>query len=847
VIKSVAWAGSQSFSFEVAEQLARFLLATYEICPTLLTRCAVGYAEFFLPFFKYNGLNAEECNSVSGDQKVRKSVMRSAIFVVVVFGVFASSARAAHALLGETNAVVFSPSAPALSTSDEKLRNAILQAVNAASTSEELLPLKVDYPLDEALFPPDMAAPTFVWSDPAAKADTWLIDVVSGDGRKHFYVLTQGATPARARDSDPRTLSEAAAAYNPVPPVSLRRWMPSPDTWEQIKHLSQSQAAAVKIVGFHSAEPNQSLSRGRFNLTTSDDPVGAPIFYRDVPLPFPHVLLNLKSIRWRLGDVSSYKPPTLLADMKVCGNCHSFTSDGKTLAMDVDYGSDKGSYVIAEIERQTVLEKSKVISWSDYRREDKEPTFGLLSQISPDGRYVISTVKDRSVFAPLDDLFYSQRFFPVTGILVVYDRQTKEFFALPGADDRRYVQSNPVWSPDGKTLLFARSKCYKLPNLKDPSSALVTREEVSEFFEGGKKFRFDIYRIPFNGGEGGQPTPLPGASDNGKSNYFPRFSPDGKWIVFCQSDSFMLLRPDSTLYIMPSAGDTPRKMRCNFSNKMNSWHSWSPNGKWLVFASKVGGPFTQLWLTHVDADGNDTPPVLLEHFTAADRAANIPEFVNVRPEQFAEIRQEFADYYTHYRAGILYEQRHEYAQAIAEFHKALNEKPSHIESLYLLASCLGRIDREKEAIPYARKAAILSPNSATVHGLLGALLSSTGQHGEALTHLEPAFAASPNDVSIASNLAWVLATSPETMNRDGYRAVQLAEWACKATAYKSPPLLDTLAAAYAENGQFDQAVRTTLQAIEIVRSNNPEASTATLESRLKLYRIGRPYHELAGQ
>jgi hypothetical protein len=414
--------------------------------------------------------------------------MRSAIFVVVVVGMFVSPVRPAdHPLLGEHNAVTLDPSVSTLSTSNETLRKAILQAVQAASTADSFLPLKIDYPLDEAVFPPDMAAPTFVWSDPAAKVDTWLIDVVSGDASDHLYVLTQGAMPPRAPDDDPRTLSEAAAAYEPPKPVvQPRRWMPSPGLWERIKSLSHGQAATVTIVGFHSTNFERGLSRGRFKLSTSDDAVGAPIFYRDVPLPFLHVLTNLKSIRWRLGDVSSYKPPTLLTDMKVCGNCHSFTRDGRTLAMDVDYGSDKGSYVIAEVEHQTILEKNKVISWSDYRRQDKEPTFGLLSQISPDGRYVISTVKDRSVFSPVDDLFYSQRFFPVTGILVVYDRQTREFFALPGADDLHYVQSNPVWSPDGKTVLFARSKCYKLPNLKDPSSALVTREEVSEFFEGGK-------------------------------------------------------------------------------------------------------------------------------------------------------------------------------------------------------------------------------------------------------------------------------------------------------------------------------------------------------------------------
>ncbi|NIM70662.1 MAG: tetratricopeptide repeat protein, partial [Xanthomonadales bacterium] len=97
------------------------------------------------------------------------------------------------------------------------------------------------------------------------------------------------------------------------------------------------------------------------------------------------------------------------------------------------------------------------------------------------------------------------------------------------------------------------------------------------------------------------------------------------------------------------------------------------------------------------ADGNDSPAVLLEHFTAADRAANIPEFVNVNPGQFREIREAFADYYTHYRIGVGLERRHEYAKAIAEFQMALAEQPNHAESLYLLASCLARLHREQEA------------------------------------------------------------------------------------------------------------------------------------------------------
>lgn len=70
------------------------------------------------------------------------------------------------------------------------------------------------------------------------------------------------------------------------------------------------------------------------------------------------------------------------------------------------------------------------------------------------------------------------------------------------------------------------------------------------------------------------------------SNYFARFSPDGKWIVFCKAKSFMLLQPDSELYIVPAQGGEARRLRCNTS-RMNSWHSWSRNGKWLVFSSKA--------------------------------------------------------------------------------------------------------------------------------------------------------------------------------------------------------------------------------------------------------------------
>jgi tetratricopeptide (TPR) repeat protein len=294
------------------------------------------------------------------------------------------------------------------------------------------------------------------------------------------------------------------------------------------------------------------------------------------------------------------------------------------------------------------MDFDKIITWSDYKREDGINTYGLLSQISPSGRYVLSTVKDRSIFVPLDNLEYSQLFFPIKGIIAVYDRDAKKYYELPGASDPNYVQSNPNWSPDSREIMFTRANRYKSSKIDNAESVLLNLADVQEFTSGELDFKFDLYRIPFNHGMGGKALPVPGASRNNKSNFFARYSPDGKWVVFCQSENFMLLQPDSKLYIMPADGGEPRLMTCNTSN-MNSWHSWSPNSKWLVFSSKNNGPYTQLYLTHIDENGNDSPPVFLENLTFSTKAANIPEFIPLKASGLHKMVDGFsmnAMYYT---------------------------------------------------------------------------------------------------------------------------------------------------------------------------------------------------------
>lgn len=341
-----------------------------------------------------------------------------------------------------------------------------------------------------------------------------------------------------------------------------------------------------------------------------------------------------------MGNVSSYKEPrVILKNLSMCGFCHSFSLDGKTFGMDIDYKKDKGAYILAPVKKKMIISKKDIISWNDLTQlSDKIPNMGLFSKISPCGRYVITSVHEKPFMAIMDDLYFSQLFFPITGELAYYSRGDNKFHLLPGADNPDYVQTSPAWSPDGKTIVFSLARVdRKLTDIIGDRRLLKIDPKV-RIYELNKKYRiqYDLYKIPFNNGRGGRPETLEGASNNGKSNYFPRFSPDGRWIVFNQSDTGLVAQPSSLLYIVPSSGGVARKMTCNTA-LFNSWHSWSPNGKWLVFASKVNTPYTELFLTHIDEKGNDSPPVLLSRFKALKYAAVIPEFANVKPDAIEDI------------------------------------------------------------------------------------------------------------------------------------------------------------------------------------------------------------------
>jgi len=94
-----------------------------------------------------------------------------------------------------------------------------------------------------------------------------------------------------------------------------------------------------------------------------------------------------------------------------------------------------------------------------------------------------------------------------------------------------------------------------------------------------------------------------------------------------------------------------------------------------------------------------------------------------------------------------------------------------------------------------------------------------------------------------NNLAWLLATHKETKFRNPKEAVRLAHQACKLTNYENPTTLDTLAAAYAIDNKFHQAIQTAEKALELAEVTRQKKLTERIRNRLRLYKAGRPYIE----
>ena len=193
--------------------------------------------------------------------------------------------------------------------------------------------------------------------------------------------------------------------------------------------------------------------------------------------------------------------------------------------------------------------------------------------------------------------------------------------------------------------------------------------------------------------------------------------------------------------------------------------------------------------------------------------------------------------------GIIFLDKGQLDEAISKLQAAIDLRPENGPAYDNLAKALLRKGRLPEAMVQYRKFLEIEPGNVEARNTLGTALIQQGRVSEAIAQWRDALAIQPDNGNAASNLAWVFATCPEDSIRDGTRAVELAEKAMRLSGGKIPMIFRVLAAAYAENGRFSDAIDTAQRGADLANRTGNPALASELESNIALYQSGKPLRD----
>jgi tetratricopeptide (TPR) repeat protein len=184
-----------------------------------------------------------------------------------------------------------------------------------------------------------------------------------------------------------------------------------------------------------------------------------------------------------------------------------------------------------------------------------------------------------------------------------------------------------------------------------------------------------------------------------------------------------------------------------------------------------------------------------------------------------------------------------FVEAISEYQKAIELRPDYTSARYNLGNVLLHQGKVDDAIAEWNTALSIQPDDAQTHTSLANAYLQRGSIRDAIDHYEKAIKAPVPSIFALNNLAWILSTCPDASVRDGAKAVALAGKAVQVSRIKSPIFVRTLAAAYAETGRFDEAIRTARRALQLARDQNDTDLANEIETDIGLYRDHTPLRD----
>lgn len=396
-------------------------------------------------------------------------------------------------------------------------------------------------------------------------------------------------------------------------------------SWRKLLDESIGEKINFEII---SAGRNGVKKYETFYMQVAKEPVDPYLAYR---LIYPGYY-NWSTIRIMQRSLESFREETLvdnrILDMN-CINCHSFSQ----------YDPGKFMVHIRGSHGATYFAKDGKITKRD-PKIDAMPGGATYPSWHPGGRFLaFSSNQVRQGFYARPER--TIEVFDLVSAMIIYDLENNETLIAKEKDTTKYLQTFPSWSPDGHFLYYCR--------------AMQVNTETSMTLEQINQTKYDIVRMSFDpeNMKLGEPEMVFNASGRSKSASFPRISPDGRFLLFTLADfgTFPIWHREADLYLLDLASGETIRLDIN-SNDTESYHTWSSNGKWIVFSSKRSdGRSTRPFFAYFSSwDSIDKPFILPQrdptYYDRLMESFNIPELVKGKiafnPHDFERVSGETA-------------------------------------------------------------------------------------------------------------------------------------------------------------------------------------------------------------
>ena len=408
---------------------------------------------------------------------------------------------------------------------------------------------------------------------------------------------------------------------------------PDADDWQRLKEAAKGNAIKVEVY----AEENDSWTRYKsFDIFVSPDSIDPYISYRLIPpsyVTYEELTINQRCLE--NYDESVIYDNLLCSEgaQGQCINCHNYQQYNPD-RMQFHARHNMGGTIIAYdgtikkvgMKNDSILSAGVYPAWHPWLKlivYSTNMTGQIFHSVNPNKIEVFDSESD----------------------LIAYDVEKNEVTNIE--NDTTEMECFPFWAPDGKALYYC-SAHFEYRDTIDKGKEFVTRTQEAKY--NLYKKRFDPETMQFG------PRELVFAADSlGKSATLPRISPDGRYLMFtvAKYGIFHIWHHDADLWMLDLQTGEVRNMEEINSPDTESYHSWSSNGRWVVFSSRrYDSNYTRPYIAHIDKNGHASKPFELpcanpDYHRQLLKSYNVPEFmrgpVTIKPQQFADALKKEAE------------------------------------------------------------------------------------------------------------------------------------------------------------------------------------------------------------